>query len=399
MLRVLENLANVLRIDRTRNDNEVFRMHYKLTLAILIGASMLVTAREYFGDPIDCVPIGEGDLLQKMVDTFCWIHSTFTLPQTVGKAGPNDVAYPGVEKYHGYNGQTRVYQKYYQWVCFALFFQGILFYIPRYLWKAFEGGRMKKLTQSLESPMMSPEDKKEQLSMLTSYFVSTLKLNDMYFYKFAFCEFLNLFNVIFQIFIMDWFLGGEFSSFGLDVLKHTQADQEFRTDPMIRVFPRMAKCTYKSYGSSGDMQKHDTLCVLPLNILNEKIYVFLWFWFMFLTFVSLLALGYRLATMFSMKLRVYVTSARVRMADKNVLRCVIHSISVSDWFLLHLISKNLDPLNYKELLIEIARMIKSDRNGNGKALLAKRDKIDKLETSIAMGDTSIGGFGDAIGSS
>lgn len=32
-----------------------------------------------------------------------------------------------------------VYHAYYQWVPFALFFQGILFYLPHYLWKTREG--------------------------------------------------------------------------------------------------------------------------------------------------------------------------------------------------------------------------------------------------------------------
>lgn len=30
----------------------------------------------------------------------------------------------------------------------------------------------------------------------------------------------------------------------------------------------------------------DGLCILPLNIINEKIYVFLWFWFVFVAIVS-----------------------------------------------------------------------------------------------------------------
>ena len=46
------------------------------------------------------------------------------------------------------------YHKYYQWVCFTLFFQAILFYIPRYMWKTWEGKtnnlkRKKKVTNSL----------------------------------------------------------------------------------------------------------------------------------------------------------------------------------------------------------------------------------------------------------
>ena len=48
----------------------------------------------------------------------------------------------------------------------------------------------------------------------------------------------------------------------------------------------MTKCTFHKFGPSGTVQKFDGLCVLPLNIINEKIYVFLWLWFIFLAVVS-----------------------------------------------------------------------------------------------------------------
>ena len=79
------------------------------------------------------------------------------------------------------------------------------------------------------------------------------------------------------------------------------------------------------------------------------------------------------------------------MADKHVLRCIIHSIGISDWFLLHQLAKNMDPLNYRELLIEVARSIKSDRNGNGKALLSNRGNVES-----ALGDTSIASYGEPL---
>ena len=48
----------------------------------------------------------------------------------------------------------------------------------------------------------------------------------------------------------------------------------------------MTKCTFHKFGPSGTVQKFDGLCVLPLNIINEKIYVFLWFWFVILAIVT-----------------------------------------------------------------------------------------------------------------
>jgi hypothetical protein len=39
---------------------------------------------------------------------------------------------------------------------------------------------------------------------------------------------------------------------------------------MTRVFPRMAKCIYRKFGASGTIQTHDALCILPINVINEK---------------------------------------------------------------------------------------------------------------------------------
>lgn len=48
------------------------------------------------------------------------------------------------------------------------------------------------------------------------------------------------------------------------------------------LFPSQAKCDYFNFGSSGSIQRIDALCLLPQNVLNEKIFVFLYFWMMML---------------------------------------------------------------------------------------------------------------------
>ena len=129
MFEFFESLSNLIRLDRVCIDNAVFRLHYKLTVLLLVACSLLVTGKEYFGDPIDCIYPDDNDEDQ-FLDTYCWIHSTFTLPDAFNKqVGINGVAAPGVDKYTP--GAQRTYHKYYQWVCFALFFQAIGFYFPR----------------------------------------------------------------------------------------------------------------------------------------------------------------------------------------------------------------------------------------------------------------------------
>ena len=59
-----------------------------------------------------------------------------------------------------------------------------------------------------------------------------------------------------------------------------------RVDPITKVFPLMTKCNFFKYGASGTIEKLDALCLLPINILNEKIYIFFWFWLLYLAIIS-----------------------------------------------------------------------------------------------------------------
>merc|ERR1712154_69338 len=93
-----------------------------------------------------------------------------------------------------------------------------------------------------------------------------------YFLKFTICEVLNFLNVIFQIILLDTFFGGVFTRYGLEVVSLSQTDPEKRFDPLNSVFPKVAKCTFHQYGPSGTIQEVDRLCILSLNIINEKIY-------------------------------------------------------------------------------------------------------------------------------
>lgn len=278
MDKIFGGLKSLIKIDVIVTDNHVFRLHYKVTCALLIAFSILVTSRQYIGDPIDC--ISKDSVPPRVLDTFCWIHSTFSVKDAWNKKVGIEIPYPGVDKYTP--GEQRVYHGYYQWVCFVLFLQAVLFYIPRYLWLACEGNKISTLVLDLNSPILCEDKRKCNRKLLVEYFINNIGHHKMYTFYYFLCEILNFVNVIGQIYLMDDFLGGEFSTYGTRVLEFTDWDWSVRFDPMIKVFPRLTKCTFHMYGSSGDVMKHDAMCILPINIINEKIYVFLWFWFVIL---------------------------------------------------------------------------------------------------------------------
>ncbi|CAG9783340.1 unnamed protein product [Diatraea saccharalis] len=327
MFDVFGSVKGLLKLDSVCIDNNVFRLHYKATVIILITFSLLVTSRQYIGDPIDCIV---DEIPLAVMDTYCWIYSTFTIPnRLVGRVG-KDMVQPGVSSH--VDGQDEVkYHKYYQWVCFVLFFQAILFYVPRYLWKTWEGGRIKMLVLDLNCPVVGEDCKSDRKKLLVDYFHTNLHTQNFYAFRFFICEVLNFINVVGQIFFMDFFLDGEFSTYGADVVRFTEMEPEEREDPMARVFPKVTKCTFHKYGPSGTVQKFDGLCVLPLNIVNEKIYVFLWFWFVILSILSGISLLYRMAVVAGPRVRLYLLRARSRLAPQEQVESVARKLQIGDW--------------------------------------------------------------------
>uniref|UniRef100_A0A224XSQ0 Innexin n=2 Tax=Panstrongylus TaxID=65342 RepID=A0A224XSQ0_9HEMI len=353
MFDVFGNLKGLLRIDSVCIDNNVFRLHYKATVIILVAFSLLVTSRQYIGDPIDCLV---DEIPLNVMDTYCWIYSTFTIPNRLGGTVGKDVVQPGVASH--VEGEDEVkYHKYYQWVCFVLFFQAILFYIPRYLWKTWEGGRIKMLVLDLNCPVISEDCKEDRKKLLVDYFTSNLHTQNFYAIRFFICEVLNFVNVLAQIYFMDFFLDGEFTTYGSDVVRFTEMEPEEREDPMARVFPKVTKCTFYKYGPSGTVQRFDGLCVLPLNIVNEKIYVFLWFWFILLTLLSGLSLIYRIAVVVGPQIRLYLLRARSRLSPQDHIETITKKCQIGDWFVLYQLGKNMDAIIFKELLADLAKKL------------------------------------------
>ena len=119
MLEIFRELRGLLRVSHVHIDSWVFRLHYSVTTTCMFAFSLIVSAKQYVGNPIDC--IHSKDIPEDVLNTFCWIHSTYTIPSAFWKRIGFDVAHPGVDK--TLDPDERRYHKYYQWVCFCLFLQ------------------------------------------------------------------------------------------------------------------------------------------------------------------------------------------------------------------------------------------------------------------------------------
>ncbi len=76
MMDAIGGLRALLKWESLRADNFVFRLHYKVTFGSLLMCSFIVSAKQYVGDPIDCVT---SPAVERLIDQYCWIHSTYTV--------------------------------------------------------------------------------------------------------------------------------------------------------------------------------------------------------------------------------------------------------------------------------------------------------------------------------
>ncbi|KAL3274541.1 hypothetical protein HHI36_015923 [Cryptolaemus montrouzieri] len=369
MIDFVNSVKSLIKIEQIHTDNNLFKLHYKFTVIMLIIFSILLTSKQYFGEPISCVTGSKEPQMKEIIELFCWIHGTYIVRDSL-----NDSNLPGITNenerivwenrlvkyfkrtFYATSSTTPIiWQKYYQWVCIMFSFQALLFYIPRYVWKTWEGGRIRLLISDLRGPLVTPSWNPESKAKLVRYLMSGKNSHTLYACRFAICEIMNLLNVVFQIYLMDWFLMGKFTFYGIAV----NTFDEF--SPMDEVFPKLTKCMFFKVGPSGTRENIDSLCILPLNILNEKLFLILWFWLYILLVLSVIGLLYRMCVIYSSSIRSYLLAGHSRYVGRKQAMQVIREMSYGDFFVLHNVGSNVNPLIFHELIEGIYEYMKNNR--------------------------------------
>ncbi|VDL95246.1 unnamed protein product [Schistocephalus solidus] len=72
-------------------------------------------------------------------------------------------------------------------------------------------------------------------------------------------------------------------AFGWTLINYIRTGREW---PVTLLFPRVAYCRVPSIRVVGGDNAYTAQCALPINMLNEKLYIFLWFWICFLLTIT-----------------------------------------------------------------------------------------------------------------
>jgi len=306
--------SSFLELKKVSIDNWGFQLFYKFSTTILVFCSILVTARQFFGEPIQCDAGSaaegiEGDVL----NSYCWMYSTWNVPpQYKGacSAGgvwkhlmivqnlytfPQDYGGITIEEWNEHRTSI-VYNSYYQWVPLYLMFLAVLFYLPRLCWMMMEGGLMEFFGKGTTT--RSIDDQEEKKETLVNFFVRNIQNKyNIYFFGFITMEIFNVFIVLVQFAMTNTFLHYRFIWYGIDVAKYykmQEEEQKEQKNPMCHTFPRIASCDYWRWGLGGKQENVNAICVLALNMINDKVFLILWWWFFIISIIGIFRLFYRI---------------------------------------------------------------------------------------------------------
>ncbi|KAJ6632907.1 Innexin inx4 [Pseudolycoriella hygida] len=337
---ILKPFGSMLKVKTVNIYDQVFVIHTKLTVYILIIFSIFVSTEKYFAKPINCITGDATKLLY--VEAICWLQGAF-INRNVTE--------------NGNVSQIVEYQKYYQWVTIVLVLQAFFSYVPAYLWKNWERGRMVKLCGQLGSSVIPTDYEKEKNQIVGYLRIDNRRVHCAYVSHFVLCEVLNLLIVLLNMNILNNIVSQFWIRYWPVVSSIFKKDGDSFSKLSSELFPKLVKCTYSLYGPSGTLQNRDALCLLSLNILNEKIFAFLYIWFIFLFVLSTWNLIARCIILVSPCLRLKMIRSLVMSSQpltQRQLNIVLRGDNIGDWFVLFLLGRNLNPFVFREILDEVA---------------------------------------------
>ena len=261
-------------------DSMATRLSYKTLTSFLIFSSVLVTFHSWIGasKPIFCITSREDT--PSFVNDYCWIHPKgLSLAEASWDSTSTNFLSEGL--WYNMNPNKPDFEShFYEWTPFFFLFQAISFYVTRFIWRRWENGTMSYFKKTLSDKNMD-DDKKADIASEMIIERSIKGFNKLYSFGYIFSEFICLLNIVIQFIVTTRFLGTietkwendpisvHFFGLGWTVFLHMKSRP---WQPLRMMFPRQANCPAFEYiGSGGGVERVNPICLLPLNVIHEKV--------------------------------------------------------------------------------------------------------------------------------
>ncbi|XP_055523325.1 innexin inx2-like [Wyeomyia smithii] len=385
MIGLTNSLREMLQVKPVDTTNTVWRLHSRATLYVLIFSTILLSARAYFGEPIDCITSGSS-AIKSSINSYCWTLGTYISkdPQFV------DAKWDFVKigrKMGQIPKEQRVYQKYYQWVSFLLTIQAFLLSLPKHLWRCFEGCRMATLCSGLTS-IFPPDAWTTKRKRRTLHYLRQEPRSKQlkYAYLFIFCELLNFALVLLNMLLLNFIITGFWYNYQPAMQALMTLDMDTWMTHNSLVFPKIAKCEFSTVGPSGSTQNHDALCLLPQNIVNEKIFAFLWLWFICLAVISGMQIIFRMFQLSCQCVREKLLYFQLGSISYGRVQRLVREANFGQWFMLYQMSKNINQDVMEDIVIGLTKQ--ESLNGLSKQSLEQPVQVE-MEVNTTESEITI----------
>jgi len=337
-------------------DNISFRIVTAGSFSVLIISAFICGLTSYFGSPIVCDVMKEdnsgGPNFRDLIEAHCWLHGTRLMTENY-ELNEGETCLTKQDEEHG--GSHTLY---YQWVVFMLILSAILLKLPALIWSMLEGNLMSTFHNEKNKGSgilkKNQKDLKEAVENEAIMFekIAGSWTTNIYYLKFLACQLLALTVLIVNFHITDLFLNNKFKTYGTDVVEYfNKIGTVDQLNPMCNTFPTRVSCTMKKFGTSGLTEDYNSYCILRQNIINEKIYLFLWFWFAAMFAIIGLQLFWELCFLALPFVRQFLIfqAAGNKFLSSNM-KAYLRKRSVGDVFVLYQMSKNTHSSFFYDLL-------------------------------------------------
>jgi hypothetical protein len=291
-------------IKKAAIDDFVDRLNYYYTASMLIFFAIITGAKQTFGKPIECMmpaeyPATWGDYVRE----FCYVSSTYFVPINE----TSSIAEKKQFLTHGY----------YQWVPFILILQALLIYLPNLGWKTFQRSQTVDFRHVVEQAkslrFVMGEDHEKGIKDIVTYIRERLRhqgTKSGYSYVgfgmkssllHILAKMLTIGVILTELYLMNKTFGTANDPYwGITMFNNGLTNTRWNE---TGVFPRITFCDFKQPILGNKYPKRTVQCVLMINMINEKIFIFIWLWFAALLVFSLVNLVFTIASLFIPALR------------------------------------------------------------------------------------------------
>jgi hypothetical protein len=271
---------------KDHDDDAIDRLNYSTTSKFLGVFAALIFAKQAVGNPLQCfIPAEYKAPWEKYIETYCFVENTYYVNSTLAQ-------------FPSHTEDRRYYElKYYQWMPYIFVLEAFICFVPKLIFKLLYSFAEMRVTDVIQYAWAKVKDARTKnkkgetakpveidtfiASQLVDFQAFKIRPTKVAFGWYLTAIYLGmklsmLASIFIQLLLLQFFIKAETPFWGFGLMSDLYYGRDWRVNGY---FPRVTFCDLETR-DLGQHRPHTIQCVLMLNMFIEKIYLFLWAWFL-----------------------------------------------------------------------------------------------------------------------